>query len=238
MGKGISMKAGKPTELSKEQLRRRLENATMHLDRTRDTKSVYFGDRGMRLTYDDTIGYALVATNFHTHCFQKITSTSVSRPYLYIKQIVDYALDPENDCLVRDKKDNPVCYSFRKLTEVLDKKEDKIPYLIVNYAGWWLDNIMAPLYSIAEQKQFMFLTYFNFIHNVSCNEVFLSEHKEGMTNRQFCEACIAKVQKLLADMKEEEMFPALSDEERMKAEAEAMEAMENDETLKNTEKGE
>lgn len=234
MGKGIAMK----TEPSKEQLKKRLHHAAIHLDRTKDTKSVYFSDRGMRLTYDESVGFALVATNFHTHCFRRIVSGGESRPYLYIKQVVDYALDPENDCHVEDGKGNVIGYSYRKLTEVLDKKEDKNPYLIANYAGWWLDNIMAPLYSIAEQKQFMFLTYFNFIHNVSCNEVFLSEHKEGMTNRQFCEACIAKAQELLADMKEEEMFTALSDEEKMKAEAEAMADIENDETLKNTEKGE
>ena len=238
MGKGISMKAGKPTELSKEQLKRRLENAAMHLDRTKDTKSVYFSDRGMRLTYDESVGFALVATNFHTHCFHRIVSGGESRPYLYIKQVVDYALDPENDCHVEDGKGNVIGYSYRRLAEVLEKKEEKNPYLIVNYTGWWLDNITAPLFSIAENKRSMFLTYFNFLHNVACHDIFLAEHKDGMTNREYVNACIAKVQEYLADMQEDEMFPALSDEERMKAETEAMEAMENDETLKNTEKGE
>ena len=57
----------KPTNA---QLLRRIQKSPLHLDFTKNTVSVYFSDKGLRLTVDDTEGYALIATGYHTHYFQ------------------------------------------------------------------------------------------------------------------------------------------------------------------------
>ena len=69
------MEQKKPTNA---QLLRRIQKSPLHLDFTKNTVSVYFSDKGLRLTVDDTEGYALIATGYHTHCFQSWTSNGIS----------------------------------------------------------------------------------------------------------------------------------------------------------------
>ena len=106
-------------KLTNGQLLRRLTNAVLHLDRTKDTKTVYFADKGLGLTYDDNENYAVVTTNFHRHVFKKITSQGISRPYLYIVRFVNIAL--ENNCMLKDDKGN-FYYSYAKLFDTLRPK--------------------------------------------------------------------------------------------------------------------
>ena len=61
------MEQKKPT---KAQMARRLSNAIVLVEKTKDTQSVFFSDKGVRLTV--TEDKAVIATGFHQHVLMRI----------------------------------------------------------------------------------------------------------------------------------------------------------------------
>lgn len=212
----------KPTNA---QLLRRIQKSPLHLDFTKNTVSVYFSDKGLRLTVDDTEGYALIATGYHTHCFQSWTSNGISRPFLYTKRVIEIA----NENLDAIKTDDG--YSFQKLLEVLKAKEDKSEYNIVTYYEWWCSVIFDGLYSISEDEVGSWLVYFKYINIIATNSILLEEHKEDVTNKQFVEQFISRIKEFTDNVDERVLFHALSDEERTKQEMEAVMATEQEQAM-------
>ena len=212
----------KPTNA---QLLRRIQKSPLHLDFTKNTVSVYFSDKGLRLTVDDTEGYALIATGYHTHYFQNWTSQGISRPYLYTKRIIEIA----NEHLEEIKTDNG--YSFQRLLEVLKAKEDKSEYNIVTYYEWFVFNCFQPLYSIGESEVESFLVYEAYLHNIARQAVLLSEKKEDMTNRQFFDEVIKNMQNFIEGVDERVIFHKMSDEEMAQANIEALTQQEQEQAM-------
>lgn len=211
----------KKKQLTKAQLESRLKRAAIHLDTTKSTKSIYFSDKGLRLTVDDEEGYALIATGFHTHYFQNWTSEGISRPFLYTKRMIEIA--NENDCKVGDG------YSYQLLMQVLKDKEDQSDYNIATYYDWWLMNIFAPLFSIGETEAECFLVYMDYMHNIARNSIFLDEHKDGLTNKQFIDKWVELIRDFTKGMDEREIFVAKTDEQIMQ---ENIDALQKDEEEK------
>ena len=212
----------KPTNA---QLLRRIQKSPLHLDFTKNTVSVYFSDKGLRLTVDDTEGYALIATGYHTHYFQNWTSQGISRPYLYTKRIIEIA----NEHLEEIKTDNG--YSFQRLLEVLKAKEDKSEYNIVTYYEWFVFNCFQPLYSIGESEVESFLVYEAYLHNIARQAVLLSEKKEDMTNRQFFDEVIKNMQNFIEGVDERVIFHKMSDEEMAQANIDALTQQEQEQAM-------
>ena len=206
-------------QMTKAQMQRRIEQSPLHLNRTRDFKTIYFDDKGLRLSCDDNEGYCLIETSAHTHVFRSITVAGVSRPYLYTKRFIEFAL--ENDCTVKDDKD-VVRHSYAKLISVLKDKDDKTQYNIAWYVDLWLFNIFSPLYSIDETEIASFLVYEQYLHNVARSQVILSEHTEDMTNLQFVDALIDNEKKYLDGMKEAVIIHKKTDEEKTQEEVAAL----------------
>lgn len=202
---------------TKGDLERRMKNALVLVPKDKDYKGVYFDDKGLRL--ECTQDYACVKTNFHVHVFSAVTMSGVSRPYLYVSSLIDLAL--ENDCIVKDAKGNEM-RSYSKLIDTLKAKEDKSEYNIAVYTDWWLFNIFCPLYSIDENAASQFKTFVGYVHNIACNNIFLEEHKEGLTNVQFVEKYKKLFDEMTNGITESVIFEPLSDEQRMQQEIEAM----------------
>lgn len=213
----------KPTNA---QLTRRIQTAVLHIDRTKDTKEVRFIDKGLHLVVNED--YAIIETNFHRHVFDNITSSGVSRPYLYTQRFVEMAL--ENDCAVEGG------LSYAKLFDVLKNKEKKDEYNIAWYYDLFLNNIFAPLYSIGETVSESFLVYETYLHNIARTSVILSEKTEPMTNRQFFDKVIENMRSYIEGMAEHVVFEKKTDEERMKENIEALDEQENEDFLKSQEK--
>lgn len=201
------------------QLELRMRNAVLHIDKTKNTKSVYFDDKGLKLVYDSSEGYAIVETGAHRHVFNMITSRGYSRPYLYISRFVDIAL--ETDCIVKDDNGN-LTRSYAKMMNELKALEDKTKYNVCWYIDMWLFNIFAPLYSIDETELSSFVVYEQYMHNIATNAVLLSEHKEDVTNKQFLQAISKNMNAYMKDLQEYVILHAMSDEERAEAEIKAM----------------
>ena len=201
-------------KLTNAQLQKRIENAIVFVPKTKDTISIFFSDKGVRLVADSD--GCVIETNYHRHVYSNITSAGVSRPYLYTKRIIEIA----NENLETIKTESG--YSYQRLRDVLKEKEDKSEYNIVVYYEWWLMVIFDGLYSIGESEVESFLVYFKYIGIIATNSILLDEHKENMTNKQFVERFISLVKEFTGDIDERVLFKALTDEERMKQEIDAI----------------
>lgn len=213
----VSMKNKQSKKPTNAQLEKRLKCALLHIDKTKDTKSIYFDDKGLRLTINED--WAIISTGAHQHVFRNITVAGVSRPYLYTKRFIEFAL--ENDCTVKDDK-GMVRHSYAKLISVLKDKDDKTQYNLAWYVDLWLNNIFSPLYSIDETEIASFIVYEQYLHNIARSQVILSEHTEDMTNLQFVDALIDNEKKYLEGMKEAVIIHKKTDEEKTQEEVAAL----------------
>ena len=209
-----SQQQKKPT---KGDLEKKMRSAVVFVPKDRETISVYFDDKGLRLTA--TEDFAIIATGAHQHVFRSITVAGVSRPYLYTQRIIEIAL--ANDSTWKDEK-GQVRRSYSKLFEIVKNKEDKTEYNMCWYVDLWLNNIFSPLYSIDETEIASFLVYEQYLHNVARSQVILSEHTEDMTNLQFVDALIDNEKKYLDGMKEAVIIHKKTDEEKTQEEVAAL----------------
>lgn len=212
-------------KLTNAQLQKRIENAIVFVPKTKDTISIFFSDKGVRLVAD--ADGCVIETNYHRHVYSNITSAGVSRPYLYTKRIIEIA----NKTAITKSIKTESGYSYQRLLDVLKEKEDKSEYNIVVYYEWWLMVIFDGLYSIGESEIESFLVYFKYIGIIATNSILLDEHKENMTNKQFVEKFISLVKEYIGDIDERVLFKALSDEERIKQEIEAIQEQEQNDAM-------
>ena len=218
-------------KLTNAQLQKRLENAIVFVPKTKDTISIFFSDKGVRLVAD--ADGCVIETNYHRHVYSNITSAGVSRPYLYTKRVIEIASDKNTleEITVKDKNDNFVGYSFQRLLDVLKEKEDKSEYNIVVYYEWFLFNIFQPLYGIGETEIESFLVYEDYLHNIARNAILLSEKTEDMTNKQFIQTILESIKHFTEDLEERILFPKKTDEQVMKEEIEAIQEQEQNDAM-------
>lgn len=216
----------KPTNA---QLSRRIQKSPLHLDFTKDTRSIYFDDKGLKLTADENQGYALVETGGHTHVFRQIVGSNFSKPFIYVKQFLDIAL--ENDCDVYDENGTFVGRSYAKLMQVLKEKEDKTQYNICWFVDLYFFNIFAPLYQIDETEAGAFFIYESYLHNIACNHVLLEERKEDVTNVAYFNKVIELEKSFIENINETVILKAKTDEERINDEIEALQEVENEKVI-------
>lgn len=208
-------KGKKPT---KGTLEKAIRDAVVLVPKDKETKSVFFDDKWLRLTVTDD--YAVIATGAHQHIFNKITARGLSRAYIYTQRFVDIAL--ETDCVVKDAK-GETTRSYAKLFEKLNAKEDKTEYNLCWYIDLWLSNIFSPLYQISEDELRSFVVFEQYLHNVARSQVLLSEHKEDMTNVEFVDAILGYVKKYIEGMEAKVIIHKMTDKEREQAEIDALE---------------
>ena len=208
---------------TKATIERKIKNAIVFVPKTKGTESVFFSNKGLRLTVNED--YAIIETGFHRHVFNNITSAGVSRPWLYTKRVIEIA--NENIDAIKTESG----YSFQKLLDVLKAKEDKSEYNIVTYYEWWCSVIFDGLYSISENEVSSWLVYFKYINIIATNSILLEEHKEDVTNKQFVEQFISRIKEFTDGVDERVLFHALSDEERVKQEIDAIAQTEQEQAM-------
>ena len=220
------MEQKKPT---RAQIERRLELAVLHIDRTKETKEFYFSDKGLRLIV--TEDYAIVETGFHKHVFSNLTSSGISRPYLYVKRFIEITEEH------LDKITDNFQYSYTKLFEVLKEEENRTEYNIATYFDWWCFNCFVPLYSIGESDAEAFLVYEDYLHNIARNAILLSEKVEDMTNKQFFKRVVMNMKSYIENVDEIVIFKKKTDDEVMKESVEALQEQELNQTIEQENNG-
>ena len=210
-------------KLTNAQLQKRIENAIVFVPKTKDTVSVFFSDKGVRLVADND--GCVIETNYHRHVFSNITAAGVSRPYLYTKRVIEIV-----NANLKDIEDGGG-YSYQRLLEVLKAKEDKTEYNIVTYYEWWLMVIFDGLYSIGESEIESFLVYFKYIGIIATNSILLDEHKEDMTNKQFIQKVFDNIKEFTDNLTENILFPKKTDKELIEEEIEAIAQTEQEQAM-------
>ena len=205
-------------KLTNAQMQKRIENAIVFVPRTKDTISIFFSDKGVMLVAD--ADGCVIETNYHRHVYSNITSSGVSRPYLYTKRIIEIA----NGNLDAIKTESG--YSYQRLLDVLKEKEDKSEYNIVVYYEWFLFNIFQPLYGIGETEIESFLVYEDYLHNIARNAILLSEKTEDMTNKQFIQKVVDNINEFTDNLEECVLFHKKTDEQVMQEEIAAAASLE------------
>ena len=214
------MEQKKPTNA---QLQKRLERAVLHLDRTKNTQSIYWSDKGCRLTVDDD--YAIIVFGFSQTVYNNFTAAGISRPYLYTKRIIEIA----NEHLKYIEVDGG--YSYQRLLDVLNEKEDKSEYNIVTYFSWFLQNLFSPQFGIAEDEVSSFLVYEDYIHNIAKNSILLDVRNEDLTNKQFIDKMIANIKEFTDNLEESVLLHKKTDEEIVKENIEAAQEQEQEQAM-------
>ena len=210
----------KPTNA---QLQKRIENAIVFVPKTKDTISIFFSDKGVRLVAD--ADGCVIETNYHRHVYSNITAAGVSRPWLYTKRVIEIA--NENIDAIKTESG----YSYQRLLDVLKAKDDKSEYNIVTYYGWWLMVIFDGLYSISEDEVSSWLVYFKYINILATNSIILEEHKEDVTNKQFVEQFISRIKEFTDNLEERVLFPKKTDEQVMQEEVAAIQEQEQNDAM-------
>ena len=204
-------------------IERKIKNAIVFVPKDKDTTSIFFSDKGVRLTV--TMDSAVIAFGYSQTIYSNFTAAGISRPYLYTKRVIEIANENLKDIEVDGG------YSYQRLLDVLNKKEDKSEYNIVTYYEWFLHNLFNPQFGIAEDGVSSFLVYEDYIHNIAKNSVLLSEHKEDLTNKQFIDKVIANIREFTDGLEESVLLHKKTDEEIAKEEMEAVMATEQEQAM-------
>ena len=204
-------------------IERKIKNAVVFVPKDKDTTSIFFSDKGVRLTA--TMDSAVVAFGYSQTIYSNFTAAGISRPYLYTKRIIEIANENLKDIEVDGG------YSYQRLLDVLNEKEDKSEYNIVTYFSWFLQNLFSPQYGIAEDEVSSFLVYEDYIHNIAKNSVLLSERNEDLTNKQFIDKVIANIKDFTDNLEESVLLHKKTDDELMKEEISAIQEQENEQAM-------
>lgn len=217
-----------PKSKSREQLGKMLERAVVFVEHDKDYKGIYFDDKGLKL--EVTSDFAVISTMSHRHVFNKVTSNGISRPYLYVEKMIEFA--ESVDCIVKDKDGN-ITRSYSKMMHELQQKSggNSTEYNIVWYVDKWLYNIFQPLYTIDETEAGAFFVYFDYLGGIAKNAIILEEKKEDLTNKGFIEKFIGYVKDFTDNLTENVIFKKKTDDEKIKEEVEAMGLNESEEIL-------
>jgi hypothetical protein len=204
-------------------IERKIKNAVVFVPKDKDTTSIFFSDKGVRLTV--TMDNAVVAFGYSQTVYSNFTASGISRPYLYTKRVIEIANESLKDIEVDGG------YSFQRLLDVLNEKEDKSEYNIVTYFSWFLQNLFSPQYGIAEDEVSSFLVYEDYIHNIAKNSVLLSEHTEDVTNKQFIDSVIANIREFTDGLEESVLLHKKTDDELAKENMEAIQEQEQEQAM-------
>ncbi len=210
----------KPTNA---QLLKRIKDAIVFIPKTKDTKEIFFSDKGVRLVVDND--GCVIETNFHRSVYSNITSSGLSRPYLYTRRAVEIAY--ENLEAIKTESG----YSFGKLLGVLKEKGNKAEYNIMYMYDWFLFCSFQPVYGIGEDEITQFLLYEDYMHNIARNAVLLKEHDADVTNKQFVNMVLDNMREFTDGLEEAVLLHKKSDEELAKENIEAMQEQENEQAM-------
>ena len=204
-------------------IERKIKNAVVFVPKDKGTISIFFSDKGVRLTA--TMDNAVVAFGYSQTVYSNFTAAGISRPYLYTKRVIEIANENLKDIEVDGG------YSYQRLLDVLNEKEDKSEYNIVTYFSWFLQNLFSPQFGIAEDGVSSFLVYEDYIHNIAKNSVLLSEHNEDVTNKHFIDSVIAYIREFTDGLEESVLLHKKSDEEVMHENMEAIQEQEQEQAM-------
>lgn len=155
---------------TRAQLQKKIDNAQIFIEKSQ--KSIYFGDIGIGIYIckDEVIA----RTNFHSHIWEKITSSNFSSPCIFLEQLVNIANEHIKD--IEDK--NPkgeIYYSFGKLKSIntLTTAEKNLIMLV----EYFLYTINEPVFSIGADELSVTKLLMNYILFLAKSQIILDANE-------------------------------------------------------------
>ena len=218
-------------KVTKGQLEKRLNNAILHIDKTKDTKEVYFSDRGIRIVISDE--RATISQGGFSLVFDEYVAGGASRNYVVLSAIVDMA--HKYDCIAKDKDGNKY-YSFWKLSEVIPQSNEATKDVdkdIITKFTVWYEQIITTMFLIHERADFTYLLGAKYALSTIASGVVTKPYDKDMTNKDLMNEIIKCMQEYNDNTKEEFVVIKKESEEEHKQEvAKAMEENLYDKFLK------
>lgn len=176
-------------KLTREQLQRRLDKAVLHIDRTKAFRSVYFADRGLRITVEDEV--ALIGRSSYTLMFDRVVAGGYSRIYMMLSGIVDMA--SRFDCTAKDSSGEPFT-SYYRLRDTLQKEGvDGGEYNVFVIFTAWFDVLQSTLFLAPEKPDEMWALNSIYALNTIVHGVISKPYGKDMDNRELWDELMKEI---------------------------------------------
>lgn len=212
------------------QLQKRLERAVLHIDRTKDTKEVFFDDRGIRIIISDE--RAIISQLSFMMTFDEIVSGGYSRNYMVLNRVVEMV--DEYDCVVVNKKGEK-CFSFWKLYDSVKnstKEGHEADNGIITKFIVWFSVMQSSMFLLSERTDFTFALGTQYAMNSIISGSISKFYEKDMTNKEL----LTEIAKGFDDYRNgvEEEFVVMkkeSEEDRKQAIADAIQHIEQEKDI-------
>ena len=166
--------------LSKAQLRKKIEKAQMFIDKGADYKAVYFSDKGLGIHVCKH--YVVVSRPFHDIVYARITGAKYSSTALYLESVVDIANKYRDDMQIKMADGSPA-YSFDKLFGL--SKLEEYEKILLNLFLMFILNLTEPLDLIGNTSFDMVDMLTSYKSLIAKNGVLFEERDKDMNRNDF-----------------------------------------------------
>lgn len=166
--------------LSKAQLRKKIEKAQMFIDKGADYKAVYFSDKGLGIHVCKH--YVVVSRPFHDIVYARITGAKYSSTALYLESVVDIANKYRDDMQIKMADGSPA-YSFDKLFGL--SKLEEYEKILLDLFVKFIINLTEPLDGIGNTSFDMVNMLASYYSILAKNNVLLEARGEDMNRNVF-----------------------------------------------------
>jgi hypothetical protein len=173
------MEKKKPTNA---QLQNRISKAVIHIDRTKDTKEVFFDDRGIRIVISD--GKAIISQLSFMMAFDEIVSGGYSRNYMVLNRIAEMVDD--YDCIATNEKGEK-SVSFWKLYDSVKnstKEWHEADYGIITKFIIWFSVMQSSMFLLSERADYTFALGTQYAMNGIISGSISKFYEKDMTNKE------------------------------------------------------
>ena len=221
------MEQKKPTNA---QLQKRISRAIVHIDRTKDTKEVFFDDRGIRIVISDE--RAIISQLSFMMTFDEIVSGGYSRNYMVLNRMVEMV--DEYDCVVVNEKGEK-SVSFWKLYDSVKnstKEGHEADNGIITKFIIWFGVMQSSMFMLSERTDFTFALGTQYAMNGIISGSISKFYEKDMTNKELL-AEIAKEFDTYRDSVKEEfvVMKKETEEDRKQAIANAIQEQEQEQAM-------
>lgn len=171
-----------------EELKEKVNNAHLIIEKGTEYNTVYFSDMGCGIYICKD--FVVLSTNFHQHIWNLYTGSNYDMPSAFLCKLVDIA--NSHIAEIEDKNDRKeLTYSFRKLKELTTLSEYEKTIVIM--CEMYIYVINSPLYAIGSSKLNISMLQLNWNIFLSKGDFFLNNKIKDITLNTFYNDFISNV---------------------------------------------
>lgn len=208
---------------------KRLKNAVLHVDKTKEYRAVMFGDRGIKIEIEEDV--AIISRLSFNLCFSKVVSGGYSRIYMMLASVVDMV--NRYDCIAEDEKVGKFTSYWKMWDAVRNNEAQEGGLGILTVFSVWFDVLQSTLFLAPERADETFALNAIYTTQMMIHGVLSKPYDKDMTNKELWAEIEVAIKDYMAQMTDEDYVVIKNEtkEEREQAVAEAMHLDELDKTM-------